>query len=237
MQPRPNVLNVSPIRPSMSPNAPDATASRSLHRTLPCRQHARRAGYRRPHRKRRPSHLIAAPAWPLAVNAIAAAIMAIAFTWRRRAPLLFVVARAAIPLSSGLTSAHATLVGFYCVTVPMFTAAAWQPRSRAFAGLAYWVVGSVGVAVAGHESAAGFAGGLVLSCLLWAAGRLSRSQRLLAERVAENHPLLIAEREEPERLAIASERARIAREDRRCRARLGRGPPRRCRGRLRAPLG
>ena len=139
--------------------------------------------------------------------------------------------------SSGLTSAHATLVGFYCVTVPMFTAAAWQPRSRAFAGLAYWVVGSVGVAVAGHESAAGFAGGLVLSCLLWAAGRLSRSQRLLAERVAENHPLLIAEREEPERLAIASERARIAREDRRCRARLGRGPPRRCRGRLRAPLG
>jgi nitrate/nitrite-specific signal transduction histidine kinase len=51
-----------------------------------------------------------------------------------------------------------------------------------------------------------------MSCLLWAAGRLWRSQRLLGERVAETHLLLAAEREDRERLAIASERARIARE-------------------------
>ena len=151
---------------------------------------------------------------PLAVNVIAVAVMAVAFTWRRRVPLLFVVAvgLAAVPLSSGLTSAHATLVGFYCVTVPMFTVAAWQTRSRALAGLAFWIVGSVGVAAAGHEPAAGLAGALVMSCLLWAAGRLWRSQRVLAERVADAHLLLTAEREDRERLAIASERARIARE-------------------------
>ena len=38
------------------------------------------------------------------------------------------------------------------------------------------------------------------------------SQRILAERVAETHTLLAAEREDRERLAIASEHARIARE-------------------------
>jgi signal transduction histidine kinase len=122
------------------------------------------------------------------------------------------VGLAAVPLSSGLTSAHATVVGFYCVTVPMFTVAAWQSRSRALAGLAFWIAGSIGVGVVGHEAAAGLAGGLVMSCLLWAAGRLWRSQRLLAERLAETHTLLTAEREDRERLAIASERARIARE-------------------------
>src|SRR6185437_5824756 len=43
-------------------------------------------------------------------------------------------------------------------------------------------------------------------------GRLWRSQRVLAERVADTHTLLAVEREDRERLAIASERARIARE-------------------------
>ena len=151
---------------------------------------------------------------PVAVNVIVVAVMAVAFAWRRRVPLLYVVVvgLAAVPLSSGLTSAHATVVGFYCVTVPMFTVAAWQTRSRALAGLAFWIAGSIGVAIVGHKPAAGLAGGLVMSCLLWAAGRLWRSQRILAERVAETHTLLAAEREDRERLAIASERARIARE-------------------------
>ncbi len=151
---------------------------------------------------------------PVAVNVIVVAVMAVAFAWRRRVPLLYVVVvgLAAVPLASGLTSAHATVVGFYCVTVPMFTVAAWQTRSRAVAGLAFWIAGSVGVAIVGHEPPAGLAGGLVMSCLLWAAGRLWRSQRVLAERVAETHTLLAAEREDRERLAIASERARIARE-------------------------
>jgi signal transduction histidine kinase len=151
---------------------------------------------------------------PLLVNVIVVAVMAVAFAWRRRVPLLYVVVvgLAAVPLASGLTSAHATVVGFYCVTVPMFTVAAWQNRSRAVAGLAFWIAGSVGVAVVGHKPAAGLAGGLVMSGLLWAAGRLWRSQRILAERLADTHTLLAAEREDRERLAIASERARIARE-------------------------
>jgi signal transduction histidine kinase len=151
---------------------------------------------------------------PLAVNVAAVAIMAVAFAWRRRFPLLFavVVGLAALPLSSGLTSAHSTLTGFYCVTVPMFTVAAWQARPRAMAGLAFWIAGTIASGIIGHKPVAGIAGGLIMSCLLWAAGRLWRGERMLAERLAETHALLAAERDDRERLAIATERARIARE-------------------------
>jgi signal transduction histidine kinase len=151
---------------------------------------------------------------PIALNVIVVAALAIAFIWRRKVPLLFllVVGLGAISLSSGLTSPHATLVGFYCVTVPTFTIAAWQTRTWAVTGLALWIAGAIGVGLIEHKPAAGVAGGLIMSCLLWAAGLLWRSQRLIAERLAQTHLLLAAERDDRERLAIASERARIARE-------------------------
>jgi signal transduction histidine kinase len=151
---------------------------------------------------------------PVGVNVAAVAVMAAAFAWRRRFPLPFVlvVGLAAVPLSSGLTSAHSTLVGFYCVTVPMFTVAAWETRPRAVAGLACWTAGVIASGVIWHKPAAGIAGALVMSCVLWAAGRVWRRQRTLAERLAEAHALLAAERDDRERLAIATERARIARE-------------------------
>jgi signal transduction histidine kinase len=151
---------------------------------------------------------------PVAVNVAAVALMAAAFAWRRRFPLPFVlvVGLAALPLSAGLTSAHATLVGFYCVLVPMFTVAAWQARPQAVAGLACWTAGVIASGVIWHKPPAGIAGALAMSWLLWAAGRVWRRQRLLAARLAEAHALLAAERDDRERLAIAAERARIARE-------------------------
>jgi signal transduction histidine kinase len=94
----------------------------------------------------------------------------------------------------------------------MFTVAAWQVRTRATAALVLWIAGSIGSGVIGHKPAAGVAGGLIMSCLIWAAGRLWRGQRMLAERLAETHALLAAERDDRERLVIATERARIARE-------------------------
>ncbi|MGH3293060.1 MAG: sensor histidine kinase [Trebonia sp.] len=151
---------------------------------------------------------------PVVVNVAAVAIMAAAFAWRRRFPLAFllVVGLGAVSLSSGLTSAHSTLVGFYCVTVPMFTVAAWEVLPRAVTGLACWIAGITACAVIWHKPVAGVAGALVMSCLLWVAGRVWRRQRMLAERLAEAHALLAAERDDRERLAIATERARIARD-------------------------
>ena len=151
---------------------------------------------------------------PLVLNLAAVAVMGLAFAGRRRSPLLFtlVVGLAAIPLSSGLTSAHSTLTGFYCVTVPMFTLAAWEQRPRAVLGLALWIAGTIGSGILTHKPVAGVAGGLIMSCLLWAAGRLWRRQRQLARRLADTQVLLTAERKDREQLAIVSERARIARE-------------------------
>jgi signal transduction histidine kinase len=151
---------------------------------------------------------------PLLLNLVVVAAMAIVYVWRRRVPLAYALAvgSAAIPLSSGLTSAHSTLVGFYCVTVPMFTVAAWDARPRAVIGLVLWLAGSTISGLVWHKPVAGVAGGLIMSCLLWVAGRLWRRQCTLTARLAEAHLLLAAEREDRERLAIASERARIARE-------------------------
>ena len=151
---------------------------------------------------------------PIALNLVVVAVMGIAFAERRRAPLLFVlvVGVAAIPLSSGLTSPHSTLVGFYCVTVPMFTLARWETRARALTGLGLWIAGTIAIGIIAHHPDAGIAGGLVMSCLLWAAGRLWRRQQLLARRLADAQRRLAVEREDRERLAVASERARIARE-------------------------
>jgi signal transduction histidine kinase len=151
---------------------------------------------------------------PVAVNMAAVAVMAVAFALRRRFPLLFVlvVGLAAVPLSAGLTSAHSTVVGFYCVTVPMFTVAAWAERPRAVTGLACFIAGVIGSGLAWHKPGGGIVGAAAMACLLWAAGRLWRGQRTLAERLARTHALLAAEREDRERLAIATERARIARE-------------------------
>jgi len=151
---------------------------------------------------------------PAAVNVAATAVMAVAFALRRRFPLLFVlvVGLAAVPLSAGLTSAHSTLVGFYCVTVPMFTVAAWAERPRAVTGLAGFIAGVIGTGLAWHKPGGGIVGAVAMACLLWSAGRLWRGQRTLAERLARTHALLAAEREDRERLAIATERARIARE-------------------------
>ena len=151
---------------------------------------------------------------PVAVNVVVVAVMAVAFAWRRRVPLLFV-------LVVGLAADPAEFGAHLCPRDPGRFLLRDRPdvHRRGLAdpvmgrrGIGVLDRGSIGVGVVGHKPAAGVAGGLVMSCLLWAAGRLWRSQRVLAERVAETHTLLAAEREDRERLAIASERARIARE-------------------------
>ncbi|HEX3516423.1 MAG TPA: histidine kinase [Trebonia sp.] len=151
---------------------------------------------------------------PLALNLAAVAVIACAFASRRRFAGLFllVAALAAVALRPGLASSHATLVGFYCVSVPLFTVASWRPLRPALAGLLFWTAGLIGSGVIWHQPAGGIVGGVIMSWLLWAAGRVWRGHRLLAERLAETHALLAAERDDRERLAIATERGRIARE-------------------------
>ncbi len=154
---------------------------------------------------------------PLALNALAVAVMAAAAIWRRRFPLLFlaVVGVAAVALSRGLASAstsYGTLTGLYVVLFPTYTVAAWEKRDRALIGFAAWI-GFAGVAGAvQHAHVSAFVPGTLTAVVAWSAGRVMYAQRALAGRLERDLARLAAEREDRASLAAAGERMRIARE-------------------------
>jgi signal transduction histidine kinase len=152
---------------------------------------------------------------PLAVNAAAVAVMALATTWRRRNPMLFliVVGALAAMLSGGLTSLdRSTVTGLYSLAVPLFTIAAWQPRTRAAVGFALWTAGTSTVAAVRHATIGGLSGALIMGLVVWTGGRIWRAQRTLNAELAETTASLATERDRQAELAVASERTRIARE-------------------------
>jgi signal transduction histidine kinase len=148
------------------------------------------------------------------LNGPAVAVMAAAALWRRRMPLLFLVLVAAAGLAAhGLVPANrATLTGTYVLLVPAYTLGAWASRCRTFAGLALWLAGSAAVAAAHHTLSAGLAAGALMAGLAWSAGLLVRRERDLAQQLRRTTGRLQAEREQRAQLAIAQERARLARQ-------------------------
>jgi signal transduction histidine kinase len=150
---------------------------------------------------------IESPARPVA--AVLGALIALPLAWRTRAPLAAVVASAAAFAALGLATDDAAL-GPQTILLPFllagFTAGTQPDRRHAFTGLA--------VVLAGH--AIGEASDLVVMgpvfAGVWFVGRLAESRRNLAEQLAERAEVLELDSSEHARLAIAEERARIARE-------------------------
>ena len=152
---------------------------------------------------------------PLWLNALLVGSMALAFAFRRRNPLLFlvVVALLGIPLTHGLTSRdYATLTGLYSVLVPTYTVAAWEERKRAVLGLTLWCAGATLIGIFEHAPLAGLTGPLLAAGCAWTVGRVIRAHRRLAEQLRETAARLAAEREDRARLAAVGERIRIARD-------------------------
>jgi signal transduction histidine kinase len=152
---------------------------------------------------------------PLVLNMIAIGVIALAATMRRRRPLLFLIVSGVMVdlLSSGLTSLHShTLAGTYTVLVLPYTVAAWENRPRAAAGLAVWVSGAVLDGIVCHAVLGDFVGATATGIVVWAVGRAIRSRRMLIEQLQRTSAQLAAERAHRERLAVAGERSRIARE-------------------------
>jgi signal transduction histidine kinase len=152
---------------------------------------------------------------PWLLNAAAVAAMALAAGRRRQYPLLFlaVVGAMAVVLSGGLTSLdRSTITGLYSLAVPLFTVAAWEPRTQATMGLTLWAAGASSVAVVHSAAAGGLAGALVMGIVVWTAGRLWRAQLLLNADLTETTMQLAAERDRRAQLAVATERTRIARD-------------------------
>ena len=152
---------------------------------------------------------------PVVVNMLAVAAMTGAAVWRRRSPLTFlaVVGSTALALGGGLTSMrYSTLAGTYALAVPLYTVGAWQSRKRAIVGLAAWLAGASLGALLWHAPLGGLAGATIMGCIVWTVGRVIHAQRSLTERLTRVSALLVVERAERERRAVAGERSRIARD-------------------------
>jgi signal transduction histidine kinase len=153
---------------------------------------------------------------PLVLNLIAVAGMALISIWRRRSPLLFlaIVGALAVVMNYALTSLDSlVLTAAYVLLVPAYAVGAWEKRPKAVLGLAIFLVGSaISVLVVRHETVGDFAGGALLVCAAWAAGRAIRSRRVLTSELKLTSARLTVEREDRARLAVAGERSRIARE-------------------------
>jgi len=149
---------------------------------------------------------------PLALNLVLAAGMALVLPWWRRFPLLFLVAvnLMALPVSNGLASINnPTVVSTYVFTVPLWAVAYWSATPAAVTGLALTVAFDTGTGLYWHLGAGAIAPNVLLTVVLWIAGRAVRRQRLMAADVGRARALLEAEQRDREELALSAERGRL----------------------------
>jgi signal transduction histidine kinase len=133
--------------------------------------------------------------------------------WRRRAPLLVmcVVMTALVVLRAISAEFHSLSVPVFALFIPPYTVAAYEPRPRALLGLIVCLTTPV---VMHLTTAATGSWAFVIGApsAMWGAGRLIRRQRMRADALAVKASRITAEHEDRERLALADERSRIARE-------------------------
>lgn len=153
---------------------------------------------------------------PLVLNMTVVATVALAAVWRRRSPLLFLIAVGALvtALDAGLTSlSHLPLVGLYTALVPTYTVAAWEQRRKALLGLTIFIFASaINTLILTHGTVGDVLGATFAMSASWAAGRAIRARYTIISELERTSARLVAEREARARLAVAGERSRIARE-------------------------
>lgn len=150
----------------------------------------------------------------LGLNLVIVAVIALSTLWRRRAPLEFVcvVMGLSILLTTALTDVTKLIASVYVLLIPAYTVAADEEQTRALVGLAICLISaSVLNAISGQNVASYlFVSGFVVAA--WTVGRSLRARRLLNKELERKAQRIAAERESRERLVIADERTRIARE-------------------------
>lgn len=145
---------------------------------------------------------------PKTVAVPAALLMTVPLAWRRRAPLAVAAVVTAAWVGQSLLDdspqpTQSTLLG---LVLAIYSVAAYSERNHALAGLGLGV-GAVAISEPGDLIVMGpFLLGV------WLAGRLFRDRQRLAATLQSRTDALEREQEEAARLAIAEERARIARE-------------------------
>lgn len=152
---------------------------------------------------------------PLALNALLAAGITLATVWRRRAPLAFasVVMALAVVMTATLTNVTSLVVPTYALFLPAYTVGAYEDRDPALLGLAVCLTAPWAMDAMTRPGNVGnylFTAGM--SSASWAVGRALRARRQLNNELERKARRIAAERESRERLAVADERTRIARE-------------------------
>jgi signal transduction histidine kinase len=150
---------------------------------------------------------------PLAVEVVVVAGLTAPLAWRRRAPLevACVVMAMLIVLKAIDGDFHQLTVPLFAVFVPPFSVAAYETRRRALLGLAVCVIGPCVLNAMGSGSGS-LAFAIAMPGASWATGRLMRARGILAAELRSRSKRIAVEREDRERLAVADERSRIARE-------------------------
>jgi signal transduction histidine kinase len=149
---------------------------------------------------------------PLALNLVCVAGMALVLPWWRRFPLLFLVAvnLMALPVSNGLASIdNPTVVSTYVFTVPVWAVAYWSASPAAVTGLALTAAFDTGEGLYWHLGASSIWPNVLLTVVLWIAGRAVRRQWLMAGDLGRARALLEAEQRDREELALSAERGRM----------------------------
>ena len=93
--------------------------------------------------------------------------------------------------------------------VPVWTVAAWSSAGPAVTGLVLAAGFNLGECLYWHAGGIPIAANLLFTGLLWVAGRVARSQRLLAADLRRVHARLEAEQQARELLQVAAERSRL----------------------------
>jgi signal transduction histidine kinase len=145
---------------------------------------------------------------PKAIAVPAALLMTLPLMWRRRAPLAVAAVVTGAWIAESLLDdspqpVQSTLLG---LVVAIYSVAAYSERGRALAGLAL----GLGAILASEPGDLIVMGPFLVG--VWLAGRLFRDRERLAVTLQSRTDALEREQEEAARLAIAEERARIARE-------------------------
>ena len=151
---------------------------------------------------------------PLALNVLVASAIALSILWRRRAPLAFaaIVMGLAILLTATVTDVTSLLASVYVLLIPAYTVGAHEKQTRALIGLAICLIGPWILAAISGQSVGNYVFVSGFTVASWTVGRSLRARRLLNEELERKAQRIAAQRDSRERLAIADERTRIARE-------------------------
>jgi signal transduction histidine kinase len=149
------------------------------------------------------------PRW---VDVVAMGVLMMSLAWRRRLPILVaVVGCASIAVLASGGDVQTLNFPMVVLFVPPYSVGKYEPRERAWLGLIVCLGAPLAVALfTPQPDGVAFTVGMVAAS--WAAGRATRANGLRAQALRREAARVVAANDEVQRLALAEERSRIARE-------------------------